>query len=98
MPKPKIADLSSGLVAVKGRAAPPPDTPIRAAELAPVAGRSRQGDIKEAGVTREEIVPLNFRIPASLRRAFKTYAAQHDMKLNELLRVAFEAYRAQQGD
>jgi hypothetical protein len=84
MPKPKVANLSSGLVAVKGRAAPPPDAPARGAE--------------QAGATREEIVPLNFRIPASLRRAFKTYAAQHDMKLNELLRVAFEAYRTQQGD
>jgi hypothetical protein len=97
MPKPKIADLSSGLVAVKGSAAPPPDAPARA-EPAPVAGRSRQNDAEGAGASREEIVPLNFRIPVSLRRAFKTYAAQHDMKLNELLRVAFEAYRTQQGD
>jgi hypothetical protein len=98
MPKPKVADLSSGLVAVKGRAAPPPDAPARVAELSPPARRGRQGHAKQAGPTREEIVPLNFRIPASLRRAFKTYAAQHDMKLNELLRVAFEAYRTQQGD
>jgi hypothetical protein len=98
MPKPKVADLSSGLVAVKGRAAPPPDAPTRGAKLAQPAGRGRQGDAKDAGATREAIVPLNFRIPASLRRAFKTYAAQHDMKLNELLRVAFEAYRTQQGD
>jgi len=74
MPKPKVADLSSGLVAVKGGSAPPEEAP------------------------REEIVPLNFRIPASLRREFKTYAAQHDMKLNELFRAAFDAYRVQQGD
>ena len=31
----------------------------------------------------EELVPLNFCIPATFRRAFKTYAAEHDMKLNE---------------
>ena len=73
MPKPKVADLSAGLVAVKGDVAPPQEA------------------------SREEIVPLNFRIPVSLRREFKTYAARHDMKLNELFRVAFEAYRAQQG-
>ena len=36
--------------------------------------------------------PLNFRVPADFRRRFKTYAAQHDMKLNELLYKAFEAY------
>lgn len=74
MPKPKVADLSAGLVAVKGEAALPEPEP------------------------REEIVPLNFRIPASLRREFKTYAAQHDMKLNELFRAAFDAYRTQQRD
>ena len=74
MPKPKVADLSAGLVAVKGGSAPPEEAP------------------------REEIVPLNFRIPASLRREFKTYAAQHDMKLNELFRASFDAYRERQGD
>ncbi len=61
-----------------------------------VAVKGGSAPPKEA--PREEIVPLNFRIPASLRREFKTYAAQHDMKLNELFRAAFDAYRAQQGD
>jgi len=37
-------------------------------------------------------------VPASFRREFKTYAAGHDMKLNELLRRSFEAYRKVQGD
>ena len=97
MAKPKVADLSPGLVAIKGGAAPPADTPTRAAGPSPALERVGQGAAEEIA-TGEEIVPLNFRIPASLRRAFKTYAAQHDMKLNELLRVAFEAYRAQQGD
>jgi len=50
-------------------------------------------DAKEANFT-----PLNFRIPASFRRAFRTYAATHDLKLNELLRLCFEAYRRQKGD
>ena len=74
MPRTKVADLSAGLVAVKGNAAPREEVP------------------------REEIVPLNFRIPASLRREFKTYAAQHDMKLSELFRASFNAYRVRQGD
>jgi hypothetical protein len=41
---------------------------------------------------------LNFRVPEAFRREFKTYAAQHDMKLNELLRRSFEALRRQNGD
>jgi hypothetical protein len=41
---------------------------------------------------------LNFRIPASFRREFKSYAANHDLKLNELLRLSFEAYRREVGD
>jgi hypothetical protein len=48
---------------------------------------------KEANFT-----PLNFRISASFRREFRTYAATHDLKLNELLRLCFEAYRRQKGD
>ena len=42
--------------------------------------------------------PLNFRISSDFRRSFKTYAARHDLKLNELLVRSFDAYRAQQGD
>ena len=34
---------------------------------------------------------LNFRVPKEFRRRFRTYAAQHDMKLNELLLAAFDA-------
>jgi hypothetical protein len=33
-----------------------------------------------------------------LRRRFKTYAAAHDMKLNELLRRAFDEYEQRHGD
>jgi hypothetical protein len=45
-----------------------------------------------------DLSPLNFRVPAGFRREFKTYAARHDLKLNELLRRSFEAYRRAQGD
>jgi hypothetical protein len=37
-------------------------------------------------------------VPATFRREFRTYAAQHDLKLNELLRRSFEAYRTAQGE
>lgn len=42
----------------------------------------------------EESQPLNFKVSADFRREFKTFAAQHGLKLNELLRRAFESYRA----
>ena len=97
----KPAMLSSNLVAIKGQAAPAPDMPGRLAPKpdddargAVALDRAGQGGPK----AREELTPLNFRIPASFRREFKTYAATHDKKLNELLRLCFEAYRKTQGD
>jgi hypothetical protein len=79
----KPAALSAGLVAIKGNAAPAHDMPPRGAAVA----------VETAGLQ-----PLNFRVGAEFRREFKTYAAAHDLKLNELLRRSFEAYRKQRGD
>jgi hypothetical protein len=80
----KPAELSAGLVAVKGQAAPANDMDGRIA------------DARKATETGQD--PLNFRVPAAFRREFKTYAASHDLKLNELLVKSFESYRKQQGD
>jgi hypothetical protein len=90
----KKPELSADLVAVKGAASPAPDMPARASAPS-IAAESSANPGREKG---EHLVPLNFRIPASFRRAFKTYAAEHDLKLNELLRRCFEGYRQQQGD
>lgn len=107
MSKKPAAALSASLVAVKGMATPAPDMPGRAAPAAPVAQTSTPeatepqptSRIAEHEGGREGgLSPLNFRVPASFRREFKTYAAQHDMKLNELLRRSFEAFRKAQGD
>lgn len=40
-------------------------------------------------------MPLNFKVSAEFRRDFKTYAAQHNKKLNQLLYEAFAALKAQ---
>ncbi len=81
MSRKPTAALSAGLVAVKGTAAPAPDMPGRTdpepADREPTGGG----------------MPLNFRVPESFRREFKVYAAQHGLKLNELLRRSFEAFR-----
>jgi hypothetical protein len=108
--KSRPAELSANLVAIKGAAAPSPDMPGRGgpavasvppaapAAAAPAkvlrpARKMAEPEPKEANLT-----PLNFRIPASFRREFRTYAATHDLKLNELLRLCFEAYRRQHRD
>ncbi len=78
----KPADLS-GLVATKGQAVP----------VANVAARSAvPADDVEANN-----VPLNFRVSADLRRRFRVFAAKHDLKLNELLRLAFDEYEKRHG-
>ncbi len=81
----KAAPLSSNLVAIKGSAAPADDMPARSAAVPPAT--------EETG-----LAPLNFRVSAEFRREFKTYAAAHDLKLNKLLALSFQAYRKQNGD
>jgi len=78
MAKKSPVDLA-GLVSTKGTAVPPSTVPARAA--APAAGNDEGGSL-----------PLNFKVPEKFRREFKTYAAAHDMKLNQLLYKAFEAF------
>jgi len=73
----KSADLS-GLVATKGQASPVANVPARSAAPA-----------EDSEVNN---VPLNFRVSADLRRRFKVFAANNDLKLNELLRLAFDEY------
>lgn len=105
MSKKPAAALSASLVAVKGAATPTPDMPGRGAFAEPVtapAATNDRDEVTRAGPDRASTgqggLPLNFRVPAAFRREFKTYAAGHDLKLNELLRRSFEAYRRQHGD
>ena len=83
--KQKAAPLSSNLVAIKGSAAPADDMPSRSAAV--------PAKDEETG-----FAPLNFRVTAEFRREFKTYAAAHDLKLNKLLMLSFQAYRKQHDD
>lgn len=78
----KPADLT-GLVATKGTAAPVASMPPRSAKPADTASDEANN------------VPLNFRVTADLRRRFRMFAAAHDLKLNELLRRAFDEYERQ---
>ena len=106
MSKKPSAALSANLVAVKGAAAPTSDMAGRAAApTSPVLAVVPDGPLKEAaepqpapGQGESGGQPLNFRVPEVFRREFKVYAAQHGLKLNELLRLSFDAYRRQNGD
>ena len=55
---------------------------------------SPKGDKAETALS----MPLNFKVPADFRREFKTYAAQHDKKLNQLLVEAFAALKAKRAE
>ncbi len=80
-------------------AVPPAPPPANEAPAPKGAARSTARKATAAPEVKEaNLTPLNFRIPASFRREFRTYAATHDLKLNELLRLCFEAYRRQQRD
>lgn len=41
--------------------------------------------------------PLNFKVSEEFRREFKTYAAQNNLKLNQLLVSAFAALKEKDG-
>ncbi len=78
MPSKKIADLSSSLVAVKGKAA----VLVENAVSQPAAARPQSSSNS----------PLNFKVDSEFRRRFRQRAAEADLKLNELLREALEAW------
>jgi len=107
MSKKPAAALSANLVAVKGTAVPAPDMPGRLAS-APVSVSGIDGAVPATIAADPPLVstvqgesggqPLNFRVPEAFRREFKVYAARNGLKLNELLRLSFEAYRRQNGE
>jgi hypothetical protein len=84
MPSKKSADLSAALVAVKGQASPSADATGRQSGSSPALSPTGSA-------------PLNFKVPAEFRRRFRQRAAEADLKLNELLREALEAWEQRRG-
>jgi hypothetical protein len=58
---------------------------------------SPQRDPAHAGAPSSGSAPLNFKVPLDFRLEFKTYAARHNKKLNQLLYEAFDALKAKNG-
>jgi hypothetical protein len=84
MASKKTADLSASLVAVKGKATAAADATGRQPEPPPAAASSSN-------------TPLNFKVDAEFRRRFRQRAAEADLKLNELLREALDAWEERRG-
>jgi hypothetical protein len=40
-----------------------------------------------------DLMPMNFKVPADFKRTFKTYAAQMDISMVDLLQRCFEYYK-----
>jgi len=78
----KPAALSSSLVAIKGKAQAPADATGRQPEPPPPAAANS---------------PLNFKVDAEFRRRFRQRAAEYDLKLNQLLREALDAWEEKRG-
>ena len=77
---------------------PAPAAPERAAAAMQEARLSKPARTPEPKrVPTAELEPLAFKVPPEFRRRFRQRAVDMDLKLNELLFVAFEALEAQQG-
>ena len=41
----------------------------------------------------DDLKPLNFKVPATFRKEYKSYATDNDMSMVELLQKSFEVYK-----
>ena len=82
MSSKKPADLSSSLVSIKGKATPAADA---------------KGRQPEPTISGPSTAPLNFKVDPDFRRRFRQRAAGADLKLNELLRQALDAWEEKHG-
>ncbi|WP_158920904.1 hypothetical protein [Acidisphaera sp. S103] len=96
-PAVNLADLTSEAAAPMSEAAQriaQPAAPVPAAvALAPVLAR-RAAD---AATRTENLEALAFKVPKAFRRRFKQRATNADLKLNQLLFEALEAWEEKRG-
>ena len=57
-----------------------------------------RSDARNGPPESTKATPLNFKVSADFRREFKTYAAQHNKKLNQTLYEAFAALKAKHAE
>ncbi len=90
----KPAELSPSLVAVKGQAIAVDsiDQPSNQDSGQP----GLRGESKDLRASKSS-APLNFKVDLEFRRRFRQRAAEADLKLNELLREALDAWEEVRG-
>lgn len=67
----------------------------RLSEVFDKAKESSQTDNENKKARKQEIVNLNFKVSAEMRRKIKQYAAKHDKSLKEVFETAVEFYMEQ---
>jgi hypothetical protein len=72
----------------------PPEGPVA---KPPSVARKGKGTPPREHVATANLEALAFKVPPSFRKRFRSRAAEADLKLNELLFAAFDAWEAQQG-
>lgn len=90
----KPATLSPSLVAVKGQAMAVDS--MGQCALEDSGERGLGGDSKDSTASKVS-APLNFKVDNEFRRRFRQRAAEADLKLNELLREALDAWEHARG-
>ena len=70
----------------------PPAEEEASNNLTIVEKSEENSNIQAPKAPKEEIRPLNFKVPNSFRKRFKNYAVNNDVTMSELLVNCFEAY------
>ena len=75
-------------------------TALLSSSLVAVKGKATSAPDAKGRQSEEKSVndrPLNFKVDADFRRRFRQHAANHDLKLSELLREALDAWEEKHG-
>lgn len=67
--------------------------PNLAGLVAPKRSAAPTKAIPQRDTVEEALQPMNFKVPTEFHREFKTYAATHGLKMNQLLFRAFETLK-----
>jgi hypothetical protein len=65
---------------------------LQSDDLLPAKVRPKSAGRQRGVVPSAELIPMQFKMPPDFARAFKVAAANHGMKLNELLKASFDAF------
>lgn len=98
------AELAQPMPEAVQRTAPQPVMPVQQPAAAPIvvavkppAAKKGQGAAKPQAYPSDSLESLAFKVPAAFRIRFRTRAGEADLKLNELLVEALDAWEQARG-